>query len=84
MTDVVNTNAAPYWGNANNVCQISGFKAKPGQLVTRWDGLLVLPKFSEPRNDQDFVRVKPERQRGSIRPEAADNFVSTAITADDL
>ena len=83
-TTIENTNAVPYWDNANNTCQLSGFKAKPGELVERWDGLMVLPQFWEARHPQDFTKSVPETQTGSRRPEGADTFITTAISAEDL
>ena len=84
-TAITNSNATQPTGNSYNVCQISGHRAKPGELVERWDGLLVLPRFSEPRSEQDFVRVHAEKLDGSIRPEPAqDNFITTDIDPSDL
>jgi len=81
---ILNPGATPYWDNANNVCQVSGFKAKPGSLIRRWDNLMVLPEFSEKRHEQDFVRVRGEHLTGSIRPESPDKFISAAVLASDL
>ena len=83
-TAITNTGATQPTGNSYNTCQLSGYRAKPGELVERWDGLLVLPRFSEPRNEQDFVRVHAEKLSGSIRPEAIDNFITTSVTAESL
>lgn len=84
MTEITNTNATEDTKNRYNVCQVSGFKAKPGELVQRWDGLWVLPKFNEERHPQDRVRTRHESQQGSIRPEGADTFITTLVSADDL
>ena len=85
-TTIENDNATPYWDNQVNVCQLSGFKAKSGGLVQRWDGLWVLPRFNEPRSSQDFIRSVPEGQRGSIRPEQSDTFIDplNPVQASDL
>ena len=71
-----------------NVCQLSGFRAKPGELVRRWDGLMVLPKFIEPRHSQDRVRGHADEISGSLRPEKTDQFTETlypnGVQASDL
>ena len=84
MTDITNDNATTTFGNTYNICDVSGFRARPGELVRRWDGVWVLPEFWEPRHPQDFVRAKAERLTGSIRPESPDLFISTAVLASDL
>ena len=89
-TPIVNTNATADTGNRYNICDYSGFRAKPGELVPTWDGLMVLPEFWEPRNDADFVRTRPENQRGALNPEPVGNptFVDelypNGVTQDDL
>jgi hypothetical protein len=72
-TPITNSNATTDTPNRYNICDRSGFRAKPGELVRTWDGLMVLPEFWEPRNDQDFVRVRAESQSGSKRPEPIGN-----------
>ena len=86
---ITNDTATEDTGNRYNVCQLSGFKAKPGQLIKRYDGLWVLPKFWEPRNEQDLLRAKSENQHGSIRPEpSTDQFISDlypdGVSTDDI
>jgi hypothetical protein len=70
--------------NRFNVCQSSGFRALPGELVESGYGEKVLPKFSEPRQMQDFVKTTPDRQEGSPRNEPEDVFITEEVTADDL
>ena len=84
MTDITNDGAVQTWGNTYNTCDISGFKAKPGQLRRRWDGLYVLPQYWEKRNEQDFVKPRAELLDGSPRPEAQDKFITIAVLATDL
>ena len=79
-----NTSAQTDTNFRYNVCQRSGFRALPGELVRSGYGELVLPKFSEPRQLQDFVRVKAESLEGSPRNEATDVFITEEVTIEDL
>ncbi len=83
-TTIENTGATPYWNNANTVCQRSGKKVKPGVLVLEWTNLWVHPDYLDIRSPQDFVRVRAEELRGSIRPEAENVFITTRVLASDL
>ena len=69
--------------NNYNICQISGWKSRPHELLTRWDGIKVLPQYFENRHPQDYIRVRADKNEGASRPEADDTFVGT-ITPDDL
>ena len=85
MIDVItNSDAGVDTENRYNVCQRSGFRAKPGELVEDGYGAWVLPKYAEPRHLQDFVRSLPDQLEGSVRPEPTDTFITTAVTIDDL
>ncbi len=69
------------------ICDRSGFKVKPGELRSEWDGLQVLDEFWETRHPQDRLRkVTPEEQHGAIRPEEVKNptFLTSEVEADDL
>jgi hypothetical protein len=68
-TSITNTDATADTPNRYDICDLSGFKVKPGELKKTWTGWFVLPEFWEPRNMQDFVTSKPEAQRGALRPE---------------
>ena len=81
---VANDNAVEDSGNRFNVCQRSGFRALPGELVKSGYGEMVLPKYSEPRHMQDFVTNRAEELPGSPRNEAPDVFITDEITQDDL
>jgi len=73
--------------NHYEICDRSGFRVKPGTLISEWTGHMVIPRFWEPRHPQEFVRSVPETQKGSVRPEATDEFIGTdvsEITASDL
>ena len=85
-TSITNASATTDDGKYE-ICDRSGFKAKPGELVREWDGHFVLPQFYEPRNMQDFVKSRPERQEGSIRPETelfVDDVYPNGVSASDL
>jgi len=77
-------------GYANNyeICERSGFRVLPGTLVKEWNGTMVRPEDYEPRHPQDFVRAVPETQKGSVRPEQPDQFISdlypNGVQASDL
>ena len=63
-------------GDYNVICDYSGFKCKRSQCKMTWDGFLVRKDFWEPRQPQDFVRGKRDRQSVPIpRPEPDDNFI---------
>ncbi len=81
---IVNTEATEPSSNWQNVCQMSGFQALPGELVRSGYGELVLPKYAEARHMQDFVTNRAEELPGSPRNEAPDVFITTAVTIDDL
>ena len=82
--EITNTDAIADTDNRFNVCQFSGFRALPGELVESGYGEMVLPRFAEPRNIQERVRAQAENLQGSPRHEATDIFITTEITADDL
>jgi len=86
-TEIENDNATEYDGKYN-ICQRSGFRALPGQLVKDAYGHLVLPKYRDVRHPQDFVKGVAENQRGSPRPEQDDQFIDdlypSGVTQDDL
>ena len=81
---IANTEAIQDSSNRFNVCQMSGFRALPGELVESGYGELVLPKYAEPRHMQDFVTNRAEELPGSPRHEAPDVFITDEITIDDL
>jgi hypothetical protein len=82
--DPSNTTATEDSENRYNICQRTGFKIKPGQLVTEWDGVKVRADSWEPRNLQDLVRVRAEELHGAYRPEPTDQFIANSIAPEDL
>ncbi len=83
-TAIANSNTFKPSNTGNNICQRSGFKAKPEQLVREWSGGLILPEYAEARNIQDFTRAHAEEQPGTRTPEAVNDFITTRVTQDDL
>ena len=73
-------------GNHINACDLSGFKAKPNELIKQWNGLYVLPEFAEEEHPADNMRVRQEAiGRGSIRPEPTEgfNFITETVSPED-
>jgi hypothetical protein len=67
------------------ICDASGFKCYADELVRQWDGAMVLPRFLDRRNPQDFVTGVPDNRVPRItRPEAADTFISGTVRPEDL
>lgn len=67
------------------ICDASGFKCYADELVKQWDGAMVLPRYLDRRNPQDFVTGVPDNQAVRFsRPEAADTFISSPILPGDL
>jgi hypothetical protein len=67
------------------ICDASGFKCYADELVRQWDGAMVLPRFLDKRNPQDFVRGIPDNRAVRMaRPEQADTFITGTITPADL
>ena len=81
---ITNASATQPTANSYNVCQRSGKRYKPGELIQEWTGLWVHSDYLDHRSQQDFVRVHAEKLEGSIRPEAIDNFITTSVTAESL
>ncbi len=77
-TDVVNTNAMDGFTNYE-ICERTGFRVLPGELREEWSGQMVRPESYESKHPQLMIRSRPESQKGSIRPEQTDRFITTAI-----
>ena len=78
--------AAGLW---NAVCDRCGFQFKSDQLRREWTGLRVCSKCWEPRNAQEFVRGKADRQAPPwVRPAVDGPDVSpdtgTTVKPEDL
>ena len=69
------------------ICDRSGFRVKPGELMKDGYGWMVRSRSWEPKHPQDFVRARAEKLEGSKRPEQADRFIGVdepEVTAADL
>lgn len=68
------------------ICDRTGFRVMPGELVKEWNGAMVRRESWEARHPQDFVRGRPEHPKGSPRPEQPDTFIADddQIGASDL
>lgn len=63
-------------GQWNAICDRCGFKFKSGELKRDWQGLMVCDKDYELRNQQDFIKVKPEKAIPEwVRPRPEDVFL---------
>lgn len=88
-TTIENTQATEYDGRYN-ICDRTGFRAKPGQLVEDGYGNMVLPEFRDSRHPQEFIRSRAETHTGPKRPEPVgdeldvDEEYPSGVTADDL
>ena len=69
-------------GDHNGICDRCGFKYKFSELRKTWDNLWVCHFDWEPRQPQDFVRGRVDRQVVPVsRPEASDGFIDPAVSA---
>jgi hypothetical protein len=70
-----------------NSCDLSGFRAKPGELVRTRDGLYTLPEFAESKHMSDFIQYRVSKlKKGPLRrePVGDETFIDTPVTIDDL
>lgn len=65
-------------GDFNRICDRSGFKVKASWTRKEWNNNIVRSKSWEPRQPQDLLRSRPDRQQvPDPRSEATDSFVDT-------
>jgi hypothetical protein len=71
--------------NHVELCEISGFRAYPGELVTRWDGRKVLPWFNDPEpvNERERLRSHPPKPPIRYEPVGDELFITTSVSAED-
>ena len=70
----------------NLICDRTGFRiAVRDGLKREWTGRLVRVRSWEIRHPLDFVRIRPEQQKGSPRPEPDEIFLNANdVTAGSL
>ncbi|MHA2265017.1 MAG: hypothetical protein ACXAEN_21705, partial [Candidatus Thorarchaeota archaeon] len=70
-------------GDWNVICDYCGEKKKQSECRTTWDNYLVCADTCwEPRQPQDFVRAKVDKQRTPphlTRPDDQQNFTETTL-----
>ena len=78
----VNMEAVP---NNYLICQRTGFKIPVNEgLVKDGYGMWVRAESRDRRHPQEFVRSRPEQQKGSVAPEPEDTFTTTRVLPADL
>ena len=85
-TSMQNLIASTNVPSSHVICMRSGFKYKIGSLIQEPDGAWVHPKFAEPKHPLELAgHMKPEKVRGSPRPEKNNEFIDTdnPVSADD-
>lgn len=79
---------ADYWapGAWNRLCDRTGFKVKSFDTIKEWNNLIVRKESYEPRQAQDLIRSKQDRQQvQDPRTEQTDVFVgANEVKAEDL
>lgn len=73
-------------GSFNRICERTGFKVKAEGTQKEWNNRIVRKESYEPRQPQDLIKSRPDRQQvRDPRTEAADRFLATnEVTRDDL
>lgn len=72
-------------GAHNLICDRTGMKIKSTDAIKEWNNLIVRKESYEPRQAQDLIRSKQDRQQvQDPRTEQTDVFITTEITPDDL
>ena len=63
-------------GDWSAICDVCGFKFKASEMRKTWKGLYVCHDDYEPRQPQDFLRARTDKQSVPwARPEPEDAFV---------
>ena len=73
-TPLTNSNASTDRINHYLIDQISGFKVPVSEGLQK-DGYGLYTNKGEGRHPQEFVRSRPEQQKGSKSPESEDRFI---------
>lgn len=73
--NISNSTAEEDAGNRYSVCQRTGFRVKPGELIEDAYGALVRQESFDRRHPQELIRPLAEELTGPRRPEASNNFI---------
>ena len=81
---ITNDDATPATTN-QEICDRTGFRVLPGELVRNWDGVYTRIKSLDVKPPQLLIRSVPDQQKGSPSPESKDVFIgANDVTIDDL
>ena len=84
-TTIANSNATTDVPTQYTICDRTGFRVLPHELMRDGYGMMVRPESYESRHPQEMVRSTTDKQTGSVRPEAPDRFLADGeVTAGDL
>ncbi len=70
--------AADYYapGDFNRICDRTGYKVKASRTQKEWNNMIVRRESWEPRQPQDLIRSRPDRQHvPDPRSESTDTFL---------
>ena len=84
VDEIENSTATTDSVSRYNLCQRTGFRVKPHELVEEWNGTLVRPESFEYRHPAEFVRPLAEELTGPVRSEPSNSFVAVSIAPEDL
>jgi hypothetical protein len=84
MTDITNDTAEVRTESGNTICDRSGQKAYPHELVKDpYSGNMILPRYLD--EPQQYTRAwRSESGDGPKRAETQDTFISTSVVPEDL
>lgn len=75
-TEIVNTDSTTSVPVNYEICQVSGTRQLPSEIVKRWDGAWVREKSNDSRHPQEFLRSRSDKLIGSFSPEPDDTFLA--------
>ena len=84
MTAITNSGAETREASGNNICDRSGTKAYPHELVKDPHSKnMVLPWLADTQI-REFQKYRSQHTGLGVHPELPDQFISTAVLASDL
>jgi len=84
-TEIVNTDSTTLVPVNYEICQVSGIRVLPSEIVKRWDGAWVREQSNDQRHSQEFLRSRSDKLIGSVSPEQDNVFlVDGEVKASDL